>query len=101
MSAEAFDKIAAGLREAIAYARGWQPIETAPRDGTKVLLCRALNADGRPMGNAFGIFCQVAAWWSEENHGEGEWVVYCDMPQDPWLHFEPTHWQPLPEPPTT
>lgn len=75
--------------------KGWQRIETAPKDGTKVLLCRVLDADGRPMGDAFGIFCQVAAWWGEEDR----WVVYCDLIQDPSLHFEPTHWQPLPEPP--
>lgn len=67
----------------------------APKDGTAILLCRALDADGKPI-SPLGIFCQVAAWWGEEG-----WVVYCSMVREPRLHFDPTHWMPLPEPPST
>lgn len=75
----------------------WKPISTAPKDGTEILLCRRLDADGQPIvGKAFGIFCQVAAWWGEPER----WVIYCSMVRDPSLHFEPTHWMPLPEPPS-
>lgn len=73
----------------------WQPIETAPKDGTKILLCRALDADGRPItGKAWGVFVQVAAWWDSD-----EWVVYCHLQSEPRLHFSPSHWMPLPENP--
>jgi len=74
----------------------WQPIETAPKDGTQILLCDALDADGNPITDgSWGLFVQVAAWWA----GEDAWIVYCDMVRDPPLHFEPTHWAPLPKNP--
>ena len=75
---------------------GWQPIETAPKDGTKVLVCQATDADGEPIrGESWGVFVQVAAWWG----GDDEWIVYCSLIKDPSVHVEPTHWMPLPEPP--
>jgi hypothetical protein len=57
----------------------WQPIETAPRDGTRVLLARA------------GIEAQHTAFWSE-----GVWR--CGNQQ---YFNKPTHWRPLPPPPQT
>lgn len=56
----------------------WQPIETAPRDGTSVLL---LGRSGR---HADGVI---------EPNGNGEWVW-------PYVMAEPTHWMPLPAPPS-
>lgn len=80
----------------------WKPIATAPKDGTGILLCRALDADKNPIrDSAWGIFVQVAAWWPEEDGGQGEWIVYCSMSREPRLHFEPTHWLPLPANPVT
>ena len=74
----------------------WQPIETAPKDGTRVLLCRATDADGKPiLDKAWEIFIQVAAWWE----GDDDWIVYCSLVAEPRLHFEPTHWSPLPSNP--
>lgn len=56
---------------------GWRPIETAPRDGTAVLL----------WGN--GPTCAVAQWDSEASiWSDGGWDV------------DATHWRPLPSPPT-
>jgi hypothetical protein len=76
----------------------WQPIETAPKDGTEILLCRAFDADGSAItGKAWGVFVQVAAWWK----GEDGWIVYCSLVSDPALHFTPTHWMPLPPNPVT
>lgn len=77
----------------------WQPIDTAPKDGSAVLLCWAVNADGERIDwsaepQTAGVFVQVASWRGEEG-----WIVYCDHVQDPTLHFRPTHWMPLPESP--
>ena len=89
------------------YVRGimagpdeWQPIETAPKDGTSVFLCRAIDADGNPIDwsgdlKTAQVFVQVASWWSDDDG----WVVYCSLISEPRLHFEPTHWMPLPESP--
>lgn len=73
----------------------WQPIDTAPKDGTQILLCQATDGDGKIINDsAWGLFIQVAAWWPEE-YG-GSWVVYCSQIEEPPLHFDPTHWAPLP-----
>jgi hypothetical protein len=55
----------------------WQPIETAPRDKTKILVWT---------GRDFDIL-----WWSERLNG---WTF-----NDDWEVDDPTHWQPLPAPP--
>lgn len=77
----------------------WQPIETAPMDGTKIL---AYTPDG-----VNGPDYAVASWYASEIDwfepvGElfrkvtrefGTWV---GSEHDP---FRATHWMPLPEPP--
>jgi hypothetical protein len=58
----------------------WQPIETAPRDGTRVLL--TLKYDDEPI-----IGRTVARiWCTDEETWEGGWHK----------EIEPTHWMPLP-----
>lgn len=54
----------------------WQPIDTAPRDGTKILLADSSVA-------ADGYFDYLL------NKGNGSWVW-------PYVKREPTHWAPLP-----
>jgi hypothetical protein len=59
----------------------WQPIETAPKDGTRVLL-------HSPSTHTYtGI---VASWCLIEERWE-EWGDYYPC--------SPTHWMPIPEPP--
>ena len=63
-------------------ATAWQPIETAPRDGTTVLLWLV---DGQMMIDgeyAIQGFHSARAWRTEFH-----------------VTAEPTHWQPLPTPP--
>ena len=60
----------------------WQPIETAPWSGPPVLLWRSRTKEH-----------YVAARIKGE-HGPG-WCT-----PDGFQIFEPTHWMPLPEPPT-
>lgn len=70
----------------------WQPIDTAPKDGTYILVCMTCEANGRPLsGERRALFTQRAAWWE----GDG-WVVYCDLPNEPRVFFEPTHWMHIP-----
>lgn len=70
----------------------WQPIETAPRDGTSVDLwgVNLLSHDKRSHRIAGVSFGSVRDWMGQERedwqHGRGE-------------DFQPTHWMPLPAPP--
>lgn len=66
---------------------GWQPIETAPRDGTNVLLVnhKGNMATGMWMNSPFSI-----GWWLRG--GIGPDAFFND-------HFGPAAWQPLPTPP--
>jgi hypothetical protein len=63
---------------------GWQPIETAPKDGTNVLV-----------GHERAVF---SGWWSESAGGwvDGSTDMYEDL-----IVYHPTHWQPLPPLPSS
>jgi hypothetical protein len=79
----------------------WQPIETAPMDGTAVLVMRDIwpgTSTGRAL-ECNGHNTYVAKWWSGERKGAGAWVCYMDAVQDPYCPIDPTHWMPLPPPP--
>ena len=74
--------------EKVKYTRAdlspqWQPIETAPRDGTLILIARM------PCDYWHGIF--VGYW----NDTIDEWFYSAAL-----LISQPTHWMPLPKPPT-
>lgn len=60
----------------------WQPIETAPRDGTRVLIYN--GEDVLEARYCFGC-------WQDP--------VYSEWMGD--VAGKPTHWMPLPEPPCT
>jgi len=59
----------------------WQPIETAPKDDTQILL-----TDGS----------EVSQGWWEPDYGWLGWEVYRAVHR-----FTPTHWMPLPDPPAS
>lgn len=73
----------------------WQPIETAPIDGTHVLIfCPSYREDdGDPSGIFEGVFFPDEEWCyvpdPKDKRGS-----FCD------LMWEPTHWMPLPNAPT-
>lgn len=75
-------------------AARWQPIATAPRDGTDILL-----VDSRA-----GAGGMVVASWSEEIHEEASRSGHCWWGQEAsgafGYHTDAfTHWMPLPAPP--
>lgn len=65
-------------------ASSWQPIETAPKDGTEILAWQ--KGEG-----AFVVF-----WYSRLFNWK--WTTH-DLGGDENLY--PSHWMPLPAPPTT
>jgi len=69
---------------------GWQPIDTAPKDGTSVLLYGIWSGEVHGSANEYSI---LQASFSFKN-----WLVeggeyYCAYV------INPTHWMPLPAPP--
>jgi hypothetical protein len=63
----------------------WQPIETAPRDGTDVLLVW------------YEKNCMIVAGWDDEQHDEPYRWASLDGPVYHKDAF--SHWMPLPEAP--
>ena len=61
----------------------WMPIETAPKDKSNIVLLR------QPCGSIANGF-----WLAEAYAGNGAWIW-------PYVHKTPTHWMPLPPPPTS
>lgn len=79
----------------------WQPISSAPRDGTHVLL--AIPVDRDPTDSLPPWF-QIVGWWDDDINADGEDAGWTDGTPANWnmqeyAIWEPTHWQPLPSPP--
>ena len=94
------DKIEAIIQRCVdeALANEWQPIETAPKDGTEVLVYTDVatvpvvhiarwedGRDGYPDSFEQG-------WWSYTEHSVTQTLL------EDWK--QPTHWMPLPPAPT-
>ena len=71
---------------------GWQPIETAPKDGTWVLVWGPLEAWSSVKAAWYAMNRRIGrAYWKMD----GEWDDY-ELADN-----QPTHWMPLPDPPTS
>tara|TARA_Y100000310_G_scaffold63233_1_gene58530 strand:- start:2296 stop:2508 length:213 start_codon:yes stop_codon:yes gene_type:complete len=66
----------------------WQPIDTAPKDGTEILVYGRSKKERWQMFTV--VFWQYNCWTLTETGGYAE-------DSDPSL--DPTHWMPLPDPP--
>lgn len=67
---------------------GWQPIETAPKDGTHILICQATDAYGKLTDN----WVDVAAWSRDKTTERQWWMTVGGVISG----IEPTHWMPIP-----
>jgi hypothetical protein len=88
----------------------WQPIETAPKDGTLVDLWiegndsmvdfyspDATKVRGKPLRHGRA----TCFYWAHKPHNEPKWYMKAGfgLPLSP--EVTPTHWRPLPKPPAT
>lgn len=65
----------------------WQPIETAPKDGTSILVFPDIK---------------VTNWgYTRDKQNEFGWIGCYSYTTDEYDTLDPTHWMPLPAPPTT
>jgi len=73
----------------------WQPIETAPKDGTRVLIADAKNVETGQWSPAYysgtGYFVDYDEGWDDDRYDAAQ-RFYRNGPQ-------PTHWMPLPAAP--
>ena len=67
-------------------AEGWRTIESAPKDGTRVLL---YTPDALAIEAIFTATYDMGAWWESRDLDE------------PNVNCPPTHWMPLPTPPSS
>lgn len=75
---------------------GWRTIESAPKDGSDVLLYFPLE------GLSKDFDCVIICYWREasDNHnGRGHWVWQSRAVRGYSDEYQPTHWQPLPAAP--
>lgn len=73
----------------------WQPIETAPKDGTEILAWGKMGSWGP--GWMIVRYRQEKPWFGPCMWEAviGGWAVY----QDSQIEDDPIHWMPLPDPP--
>lgn len=76
----------------------WQPIETAPKDGTRILICNARCPEDE---------IEITEWFviPREHYEHVEGDLYRKVSDDPYEAWNgnghrATHWMPLPAPPT-
>ncbi len=75
-------------RYTLAAAEQWQPIETAPKDGTSILVVD------------HGGTVREAGWWDRwygDTSNPGWMIANCD--EEYGIYVAATHWMPLPPPP--
>lgn len=71
----------------------WQPIETAPLDGSFVIVFGSSRKGEKPIIDQCPMFANFTMHW--EKFGDGVWVEFFSD-----AIVEPTHWMPAPEDPT-
>jgi hypothetical protein len=73
----------------------WQPIDTAPRDGTAILICACETGM-----LVFGQRIAVAKFHAEHDFPRGKVLDFVTADEGDRRHVRfATHWMPLPAPP--
>ena len=72
----------------------WQPIETAPKDGTEILLYDKNVWRLYPSQEEIVTYSFHVGWWLF-----GVWVGHDSSGGEYGCDLTPTHWMPLPEAP--
>ena len=105
INARTLDEAAAIISELVERIEGvWQDIETAPRDGTWILLCGGRTDEDFYLRDEPEAQSRiVSAFWLLSPRGDGdgeEWSV--GFWDGSWRtgYENPTHWMPLPPPPS-
>ena len=78
---------------AILPVMGWQPIETAPRDGTTVLL---LSQEAVKQGRLLKHGGCAVDYWHDPKRDNCRFTGWGKFNETYW---PPSHWMPLPPPP--
>ena len=73
---------------------GWQPIETAPKDGARIILAKI----GRSTDPATWNALPSSVWWCVSGSWSNKWSKWWDG-VEPCGLANSTHWMPLPAPP--
>lgn len=74
-------------------AQGWQPIETAPKDGTWIHLYQPDNGDNI----ACWMDCDISWWFIDISW----WFIEDGKNAHALRGAAPTHWRPCPDPPAS
>lgn len=84
--------------QAYKEGQGWQPIETAPNDGTEIIITNGYEVcTGK---YHWSNVTNYAPFFVQSVNGELRNQGYnCKV--EPVYFYEPTHWMPLPEKPNT
>lgn len=75
---------------------GWRPIETAPKDGTDVLLFYPLDG----LRHDWNPKIVIGHWRHFESATDENWVFQSRAVRGYSPTYQPTHWMPLPMAPT-
>ena len=71
----------------------WQPIETAPKDGT-LFLVHCAQSIYHPQAHC-------CFWMEDYDDDYGEWVITSIGTGEEYCEIQPTHWMPMPGAPET
>lgn len=101
---EAADMIEAQAREIERLRNPWQPIETAPKDGTRVMLWRGFPEFGEWPEMVIAEWHDYEWQWPDSSHLRGTSSTHGEWTREHLYNgyssaSDFTHWMPLPEPP--
>jgi hypothetical protein len=75
---------------------GWMPIQTAPRDGTRILAFMS-DVDDDERGDFYGTGTVAIIEWGDHCYAGPSWLL--DREENWAARCDPTVWMPLPQPP--